>query len=501
VLAIERSFLNEIEWNGPISRAVVFCGKMKKTSFLVALLLLLMLFPSGVYAVDESVNLNDLRSFGVPCYQAERSAGNQYIDGVIRSDEFLHSNSVAYGKGLNLFSFGGAFSCPKEFVPDSFPKEMVQEVFVSYDREYLYLSARLNQPLERFASPRSFPIFGSSYAVTVEISLSPESTLPSRLSRLYQTYYFSAKDLSCSAVEGARIFSTSSGQRFVGKISTRPNFSEAFVSTQTGEKINGQWYQNKAVLTSDRTTVFECCIPLADLISPLSEEDKKRVLAAFSTGNDPLCGSLSLEWDCGITRNFPDGADSLVLSAGIPAKDGCPLSAEGENWQEYLCRQESCNELDFDRIGVPLYLVGEIPPLKENTTEADRANDSAAPPNSESSNSGDPNSSANPTSTAKRQNTFTETKSKSTTAKPKEEQGSAPWDHLPETFEFQGETTEWIFLESSQSGEGEEDETIGSVLLVVAGILLFSSAVIAAFFFRSDQNVEKVVEKNKKTKK
>ncbi len=483
---------------------------MKKISIFVTLFLIFPYLLPNVFATSETVDLNDLRSFGVPCYQTEISTGTNRIDGVIEEGEFACSNRVAYGEGLELFSVGGALSCPKESASTSAFSQIVQEVFVSYDQEYLYLSACLNHSLKSVFLPRTFPHFGSSYSVTVELSLSPEATVRNRLSRLYQTYYFSAKDLSCSGVEGVRVCSDWSGQTFVGKISSQSGISETCVTLQSGETCNGQWYQNNAVLSSGNDTVFECRIPLVDLLSPLPETERNRVSSILTAGNGELCGSFVLEWDCGSTYLFPEGLNSLALSAGLPAKDPCPLSSDGKTWREYLCQQESLGKLNFDRIGAPLYLLGDAPPLKETVdvlpqkeTVIEPGKESAEESSSEKEPIFTTDSDAPPKRTVRvtDPNSPAGTTSKKPTSKSDVEQGNVLWGKLPETFDFYGETTELIPIENSQNETGEGAETVGSVLLVIAGILLFSSTVIAAFFFRSDENKEKVEEKTKKTKK
>ena len=216
-----------------------------------------MLF-SVTSAASDSVDLNDLRAFGIPCYQASFSTGSNRVDGTIEADEYALSNRSVFGNGLGLYSVGGAYGCPKESAHISSFEQIVQEVYVSFDEEYLYLSARLNSPIKQIFSPNTFTHFSSSYAVTVSLSLSPIAKMQNRLSRLEQTYYFSASDLSCCGVTGERVRSDSSGLHFVGKISSVSGFNESPLTTQKSEVLNGQWYRNHAALSSEKNTVFEC---------------------------------------------------------------------------------------------------------------------------------------------------------------------------------------------------------------------------------------------------
>jgi len=349
----------------------------KKIKSFVCLLLALstafvLLFSVG-YA-DSEFSFFDMTCFGVPAIQGGTCVGTPCLDGKIEAGEYGdRSTRLYYGKGISFQSEGGGEELSDfRLVFNGEQEKLFQDVSVSYNENCLYLAVMLSPDASSLVSPVLHELAGRAYRVSVSLSLASTQSVPERLSNFSNHYFFSPADGSCIAVTGRRIRYGEDGiGRFIGTVSSfSPKSERPYIE---GAQIwNGNEYQKHAVLSdksANERTVFECEIPIGDLLQTLTEEKRTLALQHLKNGTDAFCAGISLEFSVADSYLTTAGK-SLCLATGISSGGLCPFSQSGETWNQYLSNTLFAGtSYTLERIPLPLYLVGTAPQVAEDDRE------------------------------------------------------------------------------------------------------------------------------------
>ncbi|MBR3838009.1 MAG: hypothetical protein IKJ74_07730 [Clostridia bacterium] len=450
---------------------------------LCAILLICTRFEIGYICRATTFSSYDLSNFGVSSLKATPVSSAPEI------------RRLALGSGLRALSSYAAYEA-ESYRFDEQEALVYQDLSISYSEDLFLVEASYSPAATGLFCSVLHPKYGSVYMITLEMSFVPGDRVCERMSSLTNTYFFSAADLSCVAVEGTRIRYGAEGGSLVSNFNPSVN-QNAFVSPK-GERWDSAAYSLNTSLRMDgegelSQFAFSFCISIDDVLTTLSSEEADYVRRALSGGESFLCGGFDLRPVIGENYEFSDGVrDAICLSASLPCFASSPLSSCGEKWNQLIAAKESADPSLFTHVLAPLYLVGDVPdsPIAEKPEESPTSNGKADEYDEPFDSVSSQLQLIPPTDKAIVSVTTQSSFPSGEQVPPVSSQQFSFWDDLPDA-ESVPDETEQLF-----HGEEQEKTNLFSALSFLGvGILLFLTIVGAAILFRIDEK------KGKKTKK
>lgn len=465
----------------------LFCVMMKRIIFRTLALLLvwgIALSPLSVSA--QSFSFADLSSCGISSMRVARP-DSAVCDGVLSSEEYLHS--VQFRKNAGLYLMSNTSDTASSDLSDEF----CQENFVSLVGDLIYCGIRLSVKNEDLSPIVKSDV--SCYRISVSLGLFSGDHPALLGSLLTNTYYFSSSDFSCVGFTGQRTARSVEERSSASKpmstfVASQQNSG---VTTSDGVKWNAGHYCEEAFLSLEKGTsitqiVAEFRIPVEDALLSVTPSQRNSVRTQLRNPNQTLWGSFTTKVDLN-SRSY--------LITGLPASEPASFSSDYESFFDWM-------DLNFEVpvsgkyipsvIPIPLYWCGDIPKTSVTAVPSPHENVGAgSAPDLTTTHAEIPQ--AVTTTSAP-----LETKEYSSLHTKEDESVFAS---LPDRDDLLPEDTEIVYDEKSTTKKKENQTSLASSILATAtGVLILVSVLVLCIYFRAvEKKLEAETTQNRKQNK
>lgn len=453
--------------------------------------LILLFDPVSAANIPDGFSFSSPMDLGLKAVYGYHNETPPVLDGFVAEGEYEGETVCKPGAGLVVSAEDGTEVSEEISGPFTAMEEVVH---LNFDPSYFYVAIELSFSANGFSAYRHVS-YGNVISVAVDLSAEDGENVAARHAGLRNVYYFSLSSPSPLAVSGTRLRYTSERFQSVTQISsTISSFKNCGYTDTDGEIWNGERYCREASLLCNEgmtRAVFECRIPVGDVLSCIDETKRAEVLTKMENG-DFFCGSFLSQVSVGSLA----GASCLTATTGIPTKSVCTFSDDGESWNEVLIRDfglSKSTSYAIEWLMSPL-VFGADDNMFSNPSFPD---DDGKRELSENTHDAPSPSLAAPSTTAN-SGILTEEKTDPPIPETEDrEEDESVFDGLPDEGDHIPESTEILPIENDE--EGNETGLASSLILLLAGIFMLVSVIIVAFVFFKKEKEEKNNEKTKKS--